>query len=47
MKISSWDDGLLGDIIAELDDADFDMDVLGFGQQEIDQLMGTWERSIL
>jgi hypothetical protein len=23
--------------------ADFDMDVLGFGQQEIDQLMGTWE----
>lgn len=42
-EISSWDDGLLGDIIAELDDADFDMDVLGFGQQEIDQLMGTWE----
>lgn len=41
-EISSWDDGLLGDILAELDDGDFDIDVIGFSQQEIDQLMGNW-----
>lgn len=41
-EISSWDDGLLGDILAELDDGEFDIDVVGFSQQEIDQLMGNW-----
>lgn len=41
-EISSWDDGLLGDILAELDDDGFDIDVVGFSQQEIDQLMGNW-----
>jgi ParB-like chromosome segregation protein Spo0J len=41
-EISSWDDGLLGDILAELDNGDFDIDVVGFSQQEIDQLMGNW-----
>lgn len=41
-EISSWDDGLLGDILAELDEDGFDIDVVGFSQQEIDQLMGNW-----
>ena len=41
-EISSWDDGLLGDILAELDNDGFDIDVVGFSQQEIDQLMGNW-----
>lgn len=41
-EISAWDDGLLGDILAELDDGEFDIDVVGFSQQEIDQLMGNW-----
>lgn len=41
-EISAWDDGLLGDILAELDDDGFDIDVVGFSQQEIDQLMGNW-----
>lgn len=41
-EIAAWDDGMLGDILEELGNIDFDTTITGFSQQEIDQLMGNW-----
>jgi len=41
-EIASWDDGLLGDVLSELKKEGVDMDILGFSQQEVDQLLGNW-----
>jgi ParB-like chromosome segregation protein Spo0J len=39
---ASWDDGLLGDLLAELDESGYNLEYTGFSEQEIDQLMGNW-----
>ena len=35
-----WDFPKLKDIIVDLDDGDFDMDLLGFGEEELHEIMG-------
>ena len=42
-EIAAWDDGLLAEILEDLKDNEFDIDTLGFSQQELDQLIGEWE----
>ena len=42
-EIAAWDDGLLSEILEELTEQQFDVDVLGFSQQELDQLIGEWQ----
>ena len=40
---AGWDDELLALELAELRDADFDLDLLGFSDEEIDELLGVGE----
>lgn len=42
-EIAAWDDGLLSEILEDLKDNDYDIDTLGFSQQELDQLIGEWQ----
>lgn len=42
-EIAAWDDGLLAEVLEDLKENEFDIDVLGFSQQELDQLIGEWE----
>jgi len=42
-EISAWDDGLLAEVLEDLKSNDFDIDSLGFTEQELNQLLGEWE----
>lgn len=42
---STWDQGLLMAEIAELIEVDFDISILGFSENELDDLLGTSEES--
>jgi len=42
-EIAAWDDGLLSEILEDLKENEFDLDVIGFSQQELDQLIGEWQ----
>lgn len=39
---SRWDEGVLADVLRELEAADYDLDVVGLHKQEIDVLLGRW-----
>jgi hypothetical protein len=42
-EIASWDDGLLSEILEDLKNNSFELDSIGFSEQELDQLLGEWE----
>lgn len=42
-EIASWDDGLLSEILEDLKSNEFELDSIGFSEQELDQLLGEWE----
>lgn len=42
-EIASWDDGLLSEILEDLKEKEFELDSIGFSEQELDQLLGEWE----
>ena len=42
-EISSWDDAMLGQVLEKLKEENFEMEILGFSEQVMNQLLGDWE----
>tara|TARA_B100001123_G_C15324320_1_gene1029004 strand:+ start:2865 stop:3482 length:618 start_codon:yes stop_codon:yes gene_type:complete len=42
-EIAAWDDGLLAEVLESLKSENFEVDSLGFNEQELSQLLGEWE----
>ena len=41
---AGWDDGLLAEELKDLDDMDFDLNLLGFDEKELDELLGETDK---